>query len=316
MQPLPVFHNVEINAIELSNRWSLHPGLCSAPSTTLQSSVQRVGLLQPPILLQLPENKYQLLCGHSRLVAHQNTVPTKTELTCLVLELNSSPQQILYTIVTDQLLSGNLTPIEKAYFFKYCLEYMEIKSAAQAFLPLLNEKIQIHTINKLTKLLLLEADIQLSVHNGIINEKIAHELLASNSDERQILHKIFLDLELGGGKQKRLMALSKDLAYGEGRSVTDIFSDTDCLEILEHPAMNKPQKIANLLTTLQKQLFPNSNAAEEEFLKKTSNWELPTTCSISHSQAFERDDIEVTLRFANIEAVEQKLSEIKRLMQS
>jgi len=314
MQLNPSFYEIKNNCIEYSKTWSLHPFLPSEPSAKLLVSIQRIGLLHPPILLQSSKNKYHLLCGHYRMMANERINPLNTSITCLVLEQNTPTKQILHTILEDQLLSGNLSSIEKSYFFKYCLNYMTINEAAKKYLPILSEKIITHTIEKLLRFLELEPELQISMHDGIINEKTANELLNLTPGDRLTLHDIFLDLGIGGGKQNRLLALSKDLAYREGTTITQLLSGSDYKEILIHPEMNQPQKIANLLVILHKKLFPKSNSAEEAFLKRVHNLGLPTTCSIAHSQAFERDAISVTMHFKNLLKVEENITEIKKIM--
>ena len=314
MQLNPSFYTIKINCIEYSKAWSLHPFLPSEPSSKLLVSIQRIGLLHPPILLQSSKNKYNLLCGHYRMMANERINPLNTCLTCLVLGQDTPAKQILLTVLEDQLLSGHISSIEKAYFFKYCLNSMAIDEAAEKYLPILSEKIKLHTIKKLTRLLELEPELQISIHEGIISEKTAHELLNLTPGDRLTLHDIFLDLGLGGGKQNRLLALSKDLAYREGTTITQLLSGSDCKEILIHPEMNQPRKLTNLLVTLHKRLFPKSNSAEEAFLKRVHKLDLPSACSITHSQAFERDDVTVTMHFKNLLKVEENITEIKKIM--
>jgi hypothetical protein len=78
--------------------------------------------------------------------------------------------------------------------------------------------------------------------------------------------------------------------------------------------MNKPQKIANLFTVLQKNLFPQSSSAEEGFLKTVHKMDLPAACSITHSQSFERDDVSVTLTFPSLSIVKNHIQAIKKIV--
>ena len=315
MQLNPSFNAIKSNCIEYSKTWSLHPFLPSEPPQILLASIQRIGLLHPPILIQASAKKYNLLCGHYRLMANERINPLDTNINCLILDSDTPSKQILHTVLEDQLLSGSLSSIEKAYFFKYCLRLMPIEEAAEKYLPVLSEKIQVQIVERLSHFLELEPELQISMQYGRISDKTAHELLTLTPGDRLTLHDIFLDLELGGGKQNRLLALSKDLASREGTTVTQLLSGSDYKEILIHPEMNKPQKIANLLTTLQKRLFPHSHSAEETFLKKIQKMHLPATCSIIHSQAFERDDVSVIMHFKNLAEVEEKISEIKKIVE-
>ncbi len=178
-----------------------------------------------------------------------------------------------------------------------------------------NDKIQHHTIKKQCCLLNLETQLQLSVHNRTLSDKMAYELLTLPTKDRVLIHTLFLDLELGGGKQKRLLSLLKELAYRREKSIKELLSAPIYLEILLHTGMNKPQKIANLLTLLQKEILPESSSVEESFLKRVYEMRIPPTCKISHSLSFEKDDVTVTLQFPSIEDVEKNISAIKDIIE-
>lgn len=313
MQPSPTFRQIDIKDIDLSDEWNIHPFLAHEPSPRLLHSIQSIGLLRPIIVRKRPDNRYQLLCGRNRLVAHRTNKQTPTPINALILDEETPPQRVLHYLLEDQLISGTLSPMEKAYFFKYCLKYMKVEKAAHCFLPLLKEKVQPHRILQTLPLLDLEPEIQKNIHIGKIGERIALDLLLLTADDRLALYWIFQELELGGGKQKRLLALTKDLALGQGKTIATLLAEPDFSLILDHPEMNRPQKASALLTTLQKKLSPESSAAEENFRKTVSQMQLPPACSISHSPAFEKDEVYVTLRFYTLKEVENRLRKIKAI---
>ncbi len=78
--------------------------------------------------------------------------------------------------------------------------------------------------------------------------------------------------------------------------------------------MNRPQKGASLLSCLHKQLFPESNRAEEDFNKRVKRMGLPASCTTEHSQAFEKDEVRLTITFPTLEAMEEQITTIKKLV--
>lgn len=314
MQQLASFHIIDLETIIYSDDWNLHPFLCTVKSSNLHISIQRVGLLQPPILQKVASGHTKLVCGTSRLRIFREKHHTVKSIPCLIIAEKTSPKHVLNFVLEDQLLSGNLTPMEKAYFFNHCLKHMDIDAAADLFLPILCEKVQPHTIKKLLDLLKLESELQVSVHNGQVGEKTAHELLSLNSADRLALHSIFMDLKLGGGKQKRFLALSKDLAYREGSTVAELLATSEIQDILTHPEMNPPQKAVILLATMQKKLFPQSIAAEDSFTKKIIKMNLPPSCTVTHGQSFETDEVSLTLQFATLSEMEKHVATIRTLI--
>jgi len=316
MHPSATFHSIELDKIEISDEWSLHPFLSSEPpATALVESINRVGILHPPILLRQSTERYKLVCGKSRLESLK-TNPGKKSSPCLILAEDSSPKTILSYVVEDQSLSGNFSAMEKAYFFSHCLNYMDGKEAAALFLTIFHQKIQPHTINKCLDLIKLELDIQINIHNGTIGEKTAHELLKMSPEDRRVLHGVFIDLQLGGGKQKRLLSLCKDLAYRKETTLTELLMKPEFDEILTHSEMNQPQKATVLLACIQKMLFPQSAYAEDLFRKKVTTMNLPTTCKVTHALSFETDAVSLIMDFETLTELEKRLPEILHLAEA
>lgn len=312
MPPLVFFQNIELSQIYLSDKWDIHPFLTSEHPSSLIGSIKNVGILQPPIV-QKHFDTYHLISGKSRFNAFKIVYPNENLLLCRVITEETPPKQILSYIIEEQLLSGMLTPMEKTFFFHHCLQYLDLKTTAKTFLPLLDEKPQPHTITKLLSLLTLESELQISIHKGAIDKKTAYELFNLGKNDRLALHTIFMDLKLGGGKQKRLLSLCKDLAFREDISISELLGRTHFQEILTHSDMNQPQKITVLLATMQKLLFPQSEGAEDKFRQTVKEMHLPGSCTVNHGQSFETDEAFLTIRFENIAKIQSLLPEIVQL---
>jgi ParB family chromosome partitioning protein len=315
MHCFPTFETIERQSIEDSKEWNLHPFLPPEPSAELCLSIQTLGLLHPPILKELAPNRYQLLCGHYRLKALEIINPQENLIIALVLNQHTSSTQLLQYVLEDQLLTGTLSPMEKAYFFSFSLKHIGALATKETFLSILGDNLQSHLIQKSLLLLDLETELQYSVHGGKIQEKLAFDLLRLDSLDRLTLHTLFQELELGGGKQKRLLTLCKDLAFRQGKTITSLLLEPDFVAVLDHSEMNRPQKAATLLSVLQTKSFPQSSSAEENFKKSVNRMKLPSSCTISHSQEFERDEVSVILRFDSLAEVEKRIMEIKNITQ-
>jgi ParB/Sulfiredoxin domain len=313
MYRFPIFEKVDIQQIGYSDELNIHPFLSSEPPGALCSSIHNIGLLHPPVLKRIASGRYQLICGRYRLRALERVNSSDNSIPALILDEHTTYPQLLQYLLEDQQFSGTVSPMERAYFFSYCLKHIGIDSTIENFPTILGDKVQEHFIRKSLLLLDLEPELQCAVHAGKIHEKLALDLLRLDSTDRKTLHSLFQELELGEGKQKRLIALSQDLALQQGKNITGLLQEHDFATILNHTEMNQPQKAATLFSVLQKRLFPQSSSAEEDFRRCVNRMKLPSSCSLTHSQAFERDEVFVTLRFKGLAEVEKRLAEIKKL---
>lgn len=310
------FKSIPIDSITITEEWNLTPFLISASATSKShQTTLKTGILHPPIVKKLvnKEPNYEMLCGQDRFEAFRTCFPDEKLVTVLVLPPDILHEEILQYLLEDRLVPGTFSIMEKAFFLQHCCRHLPLEVVAKRFLPPLDEKPQAYVIEKLLSLTTLERPLQQSIHSGKLSQKLGIELLALSANDRTKLHDLFLQLEFGGGKQKRLLTLCRDLAFRQGEAIASLLTEECYTTILDHSEMNVPQKGASLLTLLHKQLFPESNKAEDDFRKRVIHMELPTNCSIEHSPAFERDEISLTVQFKDMEHLEKQVHKIKEM---
>ncbi len=315
MIPLLKFKTVPIANISVGDYWHLTPFLdlstIPVPNTIRYTS----GNLHPPIVKNFYKKagNYVLICGRNRLKSITTNCPEQTHITVLILPEDLSDDETILYLISDKNVSGNFSDMEKAFLLRLCCESRSLKEVSQTILPLLGEKPQTHVADKLLSLTSLEPAVQQSIHRGRISSKFAYELLTLSPNDRITLHDLFMQLELGGGKQKRLYSLCKDISLRHHTDIATLLAADDYHTILNHAEMNIPQKGASLLNLLQKQLFPDSTEAENVFLKRVRNMKLPGNCTVEHSPAFEKDEISVNMQFKDIEQLEEQVLNIKEI---
>jgi ParB-like chromosome segregation protein Spo0J len=303
MSTQPLLKNIALSSINTTPHWSIHPFLDDTPSPALHQSFTETGILHPPIVQQAQDGTFNLICGRKRLYALKYYFK-QTSCPCLIIQPELEPCAFFLYILTDQQLSGPLSPIEIAVFLKYCLDKMDKEEVTIFFLPRLGYKKQAPLIQQLVSLLTLEETIQRQIHHGLIIDKIALELLTLPPEDRACLSSLFELLQPGTGKQKRILTLSRDIANRSQKTISSLFQEQDFKQIIEHQEMNPPQKTHNLLELLQKGFYPRSSDAEHVFKDKVRRLNLPDNYELTHSLNFERDEVYLTMTFPDLESCE------------
>lgn len=297
----PQFKYIDLSSINTSPSWTLHPFLDIPPAPVLKQSFEESGILHPPVVQQTDNGSFNLICGQRRLYAVRNYF-RQTSLACLVIQPALPPSAFFQFILTDQQANGLLSPMEVAFFLYYCLDKMAEQQIAELFLPRLGYKKQTALIHKLTRLTALEKIIQQHIHAGLISDKTAFELLTLSPEDRLSLALLFDYLQLGSGKQNRLLILSRDLALRSHTTISSLFKQQEFLEVLTHQEMNVPQKSHLILELLQKQVYCRSTDAEHDFKEKVKKLKLPGNYEITHSLNFEKDEVYLTETFPDWES--------------
>jgi len=310
MKPLFSCSAVATKAMSSANNWDLHPFL--APGRTLfqtPDSIQRSGLMYLPLVRKETEGSYEIITG-KRCVDTCNTLLPQEMILCRVLDEAVSMMQLLAFLYEEHMVRGALTIIEQAHFIRICRNRLSEPEQRQLFdqVGLPNTT---YAIERLLELLELENSLQAALWEGLLTESIARDLLRLKREDRQTFFDLVVRLGFGGGKQRRLLSLLKDLAGRNRISFQEHLDQQAILAILDHQEMNIPQKGQMLLQLLQQLQSPALSIAEERFHNWKRQLDLPLNCSVEHSPSFEQDDVSLTIRFADNKKLELFLAKYR-----
>ena len=300
-----------MKALSSADTWDINPFL-SSRTTLFQSlsSIQHSGLMYLPLVRQDSYGTYELITGN-RCVEIANALHPQETLFCRVLDTNIAAAQLLAILHAEHSLRGSLTIIEQAHFVRLACEHLGESEQYELFNQIGMTGTNQYALDRLLQLLDLETPLQAALYNGFLQENMARELLRLKKDDRQTFYGLIVKLGFGGGKQKRLLSLLKDLAGRNGVSFRMYLEQEYIRDILEHEEMNIPQKGQVLLQQLQQHHSPALSAAEEQFLNWKQHLDLPQNCTLNHSPSFEQDEVSLTVRFRDRRTLEAFLAKIR-----
>lgn len=299
----PLFSYIPSNHINIIPDWNLHPFVDEMIPATLNDSFKSMGIMHPPIVQLKANGKFDLICGRRRLQALR-TYYHQSQILCMILPSELPISSILHYVLTDQQLNSPLSLMETAYFLKCCTERISGNEITKSFLPLLGYKPQPDLFSQFSNLLKLDKNIQQQIHLGNIDSKIAFDLLNLPDKDQLTFLNLIQSLQPGGGKQKRLLFLSRDIAHRTQQTISTLFEGAEFKQIIEHNEMNPPQKIHALLELLQRKFYPESSNAEQRFREKVRRLDLPDNLTVTHSLNFEKDEVFLTIRFPDLQSCE------------
>jgi hypothetical protein len=313
----PSLKEIPLGAINIGSYWNIHPFLDYTPSTFLKQSFFESGILHPPIVQATEDSTFDLVCGRKRLCALQHYYQHINRFPCLILPPTLTPREICLYVLTDQQLNGPLSPMETAFLLKQCSQKIDEQEITDFILPRLghtghkNQSLVIHQFVRLTT---LDTKTQQLIHQGLIIDKIAFELLELPPEDQKALSSLFDLLQPGTGKQKRILSLSREIANRSGSTISSLLGEPEFKQMLDHAEMNIPQKTHSLLELLQKRSFPRSRNAEQVFKDRVQRLQLPAHYELNHSLNFEKDEVFLTVTFPNFESCEQAWYKMKDLL--
>jgi ParB-like chromosome segregation protein Spo0J len=290
-------HKIPLSHIDLNDRtYSMAPFFeLEDHSDTVLTHAQNTGILPPPLLQERIADSYRIVGGWARIAAAQNL--GLSSVACHILP-KETPELKTFTIaLSEAITERQISPMEKAIFFQKVTKFCSAKEAATAFLPLLELPQRSSVVCKLLTLVSLEQPVAEALHNGLLDEKAAYALLELSFRDRLVLFEVISALRLSVSNQRKLIEYCTDLSLRENSSILTILSSKEVQEIMTHNEANPPQKAANLMFLLQSALSPRHTDAQKKFNTLKQGLNLPKWAALTHTAAFEKDDLVLSLTF-------------------
>ncbi len=189
--------------------------------------------------------------------------------------------------------------MEQSHFFYLCLLTSSQEEVIEHFFPLMGLRPNLSLLKQRLNLLQLDKTTQAAIHHGRISDKLVGEYVKLSPEDQTSLRDLFLQLEMGGNKQRRFLGLCKDHMMRKQKSLSLLIREEELQAILTHEEMNAPQKCSQLLQVMQQRCSPLHTAAKEKFKQDIQKMQLPKNLAISHSPSFEKDEVHLSIRFDN-----------------
>ncbi|MEE4166033.1 MAG: ParB N-terminal domain-containing protein, partial [Desulfocapsaceae bacterium] len=277
------------------DRFSLHRDLDSTPSPELVNSVKRHGLLHPPIVMKTGDG-YQVVCGRYRIQALL-TIKSHQDVLCRVIE-PVDKETFLSIILEDQRLCGPLSAIMTARFVKL-VDRLVPESAGDDIIKQCNIG-PCGQVRRLLPLLTLEESIRQAIHHGSVSDRTGLILCSMTPEDRIFFCDLFMALGLNKNKQRQLVDMCRVLTVHTGKSIKNLFHEDFSEFLPKNLPANTPQAAARLMRAVHEASHPLSSEAEKHFHEQKKGLGLPANCSLSHSPAFEKDQVTLSIDFINI----------------
>jgi ParB family transcriptional regulator, chromosome partitioning protein len=309
MQPSYPFKTISCQFIEHPDAFirSLH----NRPDPLLVDRLQLFGQTVPLLVWQQAEKQYQLIACYSSFTAITSLGIEKA--VCQVLP-RSTPPILLYSLqILHGLADPQASPILQAYLLQQARQKLTDKEIF-SLLTLMGHKPQRHKLDELTSLLRLSPLAIAALHQGVLPLKTGKLFKILSHEDQELLVRLISTYQLGGSKQQKLVEMVTELSLREHTPVQVVIrewlpADQAVVE------KNVPQRLQGLLQALHEMYWPEKSASEKNFQQLVQGLKVPDGMTVKPSPSFEDDGVEVRLRFASIEALQEKWEEMKAVIQ-
>lgn len=280
------------------------------PLDALIRSIEAVGLMTPPILVQ-GDNGLTIVSGFRRISAIQQL--DVKEVDARLMDAGTS-RCCAMMAVADNALQRPLNPMETAR----CLALLDsIADDPQALAELartLGLDIHPSQFQKCLALNRLPEPLQRAVICDVITPAMALELGRLADGDALRLTDLFVDLRPSFGKQREILVLCREIAKREGSSIGQVLAHDRIVAILQAETPDTNPKTAELRKALKQRRFPALSRAEETFDACRKSLKLPPGVQLIPPAQFEGLTYQFILPIQSVPDLESHRDTLTRLL--
>jgi len=263
----------------------------------LVQSIDRVGLVNCPLLIENKNAELTVIVGYRRI--HALKTLGWDRIPCGILsESRLSPLECLLLNLYDNLATRKLNEVEKGMALNRLHSLVPGKEMLEVYMPLLelpsNESALLFFIK-------LEQELDTEIKEYLVQKKIslqtAKMLRKMESDERSHVFNFMSNIKFNINQQKQFLDNIIDLSEIENKPSHDLLNEQSLKVILVNKQLNNPQKAKAILKLLRGRRFPSLVKAEKAFKKKVSSLDLPKSASIYAPAYFEEPHYRLEVLF-------------------
>ncbi len=273
-------------------------------SDAIVASIRAVGLINPPVLRQRQDLKYQIVCGFRRVMA------CKTlgwhELNVRVLNGTPTEFDALNLAIFDNRSHRQLNVVEQARGIQKLSSQLPKGKRLEMLSSLLGFPENQKVFKKLEALSRLPGAIQEGVTDEIISFEAAVDLTEFSHKDALSFLELFKVLKLSQNKQREVIALVQEIAIREELQPGEVLQCAEIRTILDRAELNKNEKGSKIRAYLKRRRFPTLTEAEEKFSEELKALKLDEHIHLTGPPHFEGGPHTLRMTFRNIEDFEER----------
>jgi len=279
---------------------------------SLKQSIDRAGLINPPVVRKKPDRGFQIICGFKRVAALGEL--SVSSFPCRIVPAGTGDEECFLLNLYDNASHRVFNPIEKSMAIKGLQSFYPEEKIAKDFLPLLNlhpHKTQLEIFKPLCT---LESRVKDAVVAGTIDVRTALELARMDPESRQTLSSLLIALRLSVSKQAALIEYISEIVLRENLSREDVVQNQQIQSVLGDEHLNLPQKADTIIRYLRARRYPRLTEKEKAFKQTLKDVKLPRDVQFTPPPYFEGNRYCLTLHFTSLKQLREQLCDLESFL--
>lgn len=278
----------------------------------LLASLNLVGLVEPLILREKGDERYQIVCGFKRAEALRQLVIAETQAVVYHQGELNDLQALLLTIGHN--LTRPLNLVEKAQTLEKLLAFgVAEKEAIDRYLPLVGLQPNARVLKQVTSLLSLERGLQEYAVGQNLSLSTSVLFLTLDQEGRHALLPFLEALRPGENRVKEIITFVREISLRDGVSVSSVLAGEKIGKILDDQDTPRPQRMEQIRRIVKEMRFPRLTAMEEKFAQYKRSLSLPPQITFHPPPFFEGEEFRMEIRFKDFSTFSEMVSKLHQI---
>lgn len=292
--------------IDLRDRTYFIP--CFADPAPLVKSIDSVGILNAPLLQELPGGRVITVLGRRRLQAAVHLGISRTEVKIVS---DRIPEAEGFAVALwDNLGHRSFDIASTAVAVRRLLDLVPRDVVANDFLPFLGVPARGPRLERLRAIGGLEEPVLQSVAQGRIQEKTAFILTTLSREEQRALLELTDALGLNANKGAEVIGHLVDLSVFHGKPILTFLHEEEARSIVNDEDTPRPERAARFRRLIRSWKFPELVNSEQEFQEWLRGLPQSEGIFVHPAPGFESRECTVEIRAESREEVERILTKL------
>jgi ParB family chromosome partitioning protein len=279
---------------------------------SLLASIKLVGLLEPLLVRERKDGRYQLICGFKRTeTLHRLSIP-EAEAFVYPQGALDDLQALLLTMGHNLIRPLNL--VEKAQALKKLLAFgVPEKEVIDRYLPLFNLQSNVRILKQVTGLVGLEQGLQEYLVRKNLSLSASALFLHLDKEGQQAILSLLEALQPGENRVKEIISFLQEISLRDGVSLSSLLARKDIAMILSDQETQRPQRIEQLRRIVKEMRFPRLSGMEKKFAEYKRSLSLPPQISFHPPPFFEGEEFRMELRFKDFRSFRELVIRLNQI---
>lgn len=280
----------------------------------LMPSMQRIGLLSPPILIH-EKDMFRIVCGFARVAAAEKL--GWKEMPARILPKPSSHETCVEFAVIDNCACPPLNPVEQGR----CLMLLSGIAENTGQLVTWANALGLRVNRKMADKLMIVPQMNDRLQEGLIHQSISLPVALQihgmdNAEAGDIISDLLLELNLSLNRQRELIDWIDAISRQEKKNIHALINEPELLALRHDPQDDCRQKSNKIRHYLKKRRYPYMVDAEERYRVCRQQIKLPDNMELVPPPFFEGDMYSIRISFKKPNDLNTALQQIKELAHS